>query len=83
MVQRITQGVWYGLGPSQKLLEGIGITSAEVLRYTIGAHCPPLVVVALKPNLSQISKTTVLGQVFRGKMAVIVEDRLPGRVLFV
>jgi hypothetical protein len=40
-------------------------------------------VVALQPDLKQVAETTIFGNIFGGKMAMVVEDGLFGRIRFV
>jgi hypothetical protein len=38
-------------------------------------------VVALKPDLKQVVEAPIVSDIFGGKMAMIIKDRLPRRVL--
>ncbi|MNT31113.1 hypothetical protein D3C72_1669380 [compost metagenome] len=47
VVKWVTQGVRHGGSPGVKLFTIAGITGTESLSHTVGAHCPPFVVIAL------------------------------------
>src|SRR5438067_2734499 len=81
VIQRISECVRDGARPRQEFLIRVCIASAVPLRHTVSAHGAPLVVIALEPNLCEIAKAMVISDVLRGKMAVIIEDRLFGRKL--
>src|SRR5262249_12278114 len=40
-----------------------------------GPHCPPLVVIAIEPNLSEVRKAMILGNLLRRQVAMVVDDR--------
>ena len=83
VIQRIAQRVRHGSRPGQELFVRLRSAGAVAFRHTVGAHRPPFVVITLKPNFGEIAKTMVVRNVLGGKVAVIVEDRLIGRVIAV
>ena len=76
VVQRIAQRVRNGSRPGQKLLVGRSVPGNVFFRHAVRAHRPPFIVVSLKPDLVKIGESPVLSNVSRGKMAVIIENRL-------
>ena len=83
VVERVAQAARDGCRPGQELLVGVGVAGAEALVDPVGAHRPPLVVVALEPDLEQVREPAVLGDVLRRQVAVVIEDRLVRGVGFV
>src|SRR6202140_529890 len=79
VIERIAQRVGHGSRPGQKFLVGRGAPSDVLFRNPIGPHGPPFVVVSLQPDLKQICELPIFRNVLRGKMAVIIEDRLGRR----
>ena len=74
MVERIAQGMRDCLGPHTELFERIRVTGAVALIDTVGPHRAPFVMVALEPDLEQILKLSVVGDIVRRQVAVVVED---------
>ena len=83
VVQRIAQRVRHRARPGQELLVRRRVAGAVALRHAVGPHGAPLVVVAFQPDLEQIPKTPVLGDVPRREMAMVVEDRLALGILVI
>src|SRR5215472_17349244 len=83
VIQRVSQRVGNRLSPGQKLLIRLDVARAEAFGNTVCPHGAPFVVVALQPDFEQIAEPAVFGQIFGGKMAVIVEYRLRCRILLV
>ncbi len=76
VIQRIPQRVRNGAGPCQELRVWLGVAGDELLRYAVGPHGAPLVVIALQPNLKQVLELSIGRDVLRRQMAVVVENRL-------
>jgi hypothetical protein len=74
VVERIAQGVRDRPRPGHELVIRLGIAGAELLVHPVGAHGPPLVVVACQPEVIQVVKGAVGGQVLGGQVAVVVVD---------
>ena len=83
VIERIAQALRHGRGPRQELLVRRGVAGAEALRHPVGPHRAPFVVIALEPDLEQVREPPVAGDVSRRQMAVIIENRLPGRILVI
>lgn len=83
VVERVTQGLRDGFGPGEEFIAGSGISSAKALIDAVGAHGPPLVVVAFEPDFEEVGELTVVGDVARGEMVVVVENRFLRSVLMV
>jgi hypothetical protein len=83
VVERITQGMWDRPGPGKELFIGCGAARAIKLRHPVGTHGPPLVMVALKPDVKEVRKSPVLGKNLRRQVAVIIKDRPPASILLV
>ena len=80
MVKRIAQRVGDGLSPGKKLFIGSGIAGAIAFVHTVCPHRTPFIVVAFQPDLEQVSKSSILRDIFRQEMAVIVKNRLIGGI---
>ena len=75
MVQRITDELGHYRAICFELIK-IGAVARDVLFvYAAGAHCSPLIVVAVKPHFSDVGVTLILGDLPRGQVAVIIDDR--------
>src|ERR1700722_7691757 len=83
VIERIAQSVGDGSRPCHKLVVGIGFAGAVVLGDAVGSHGSPLVVIAFQPDLAKVAELPVVRNVLRGKMAVVVQDRLPGRGIMI
>ena len=75
VIKGIAHRVRHGLGPLAELLEGGTGAGDVLLRHTVAAHGPPLVVVASKPELGDVTELVVLGYHLGHKVAVIVYNR--------
>ncbi|MBA7589109.1 hypothetical protein ES708_31184 [subsurface metagenome] len=75
MIKWISQAAGHGLCPLLELLIITRIAGAVAFGHTIGSHCPPFVVVAVKPNLGQILELMVVGDLLSRQVAVIIVDR--------
>lgn len=78
MKQGIAQSLRHRGRPGIKFLSIPGVTGDQLLGYPAPAQRPPLVVIALQPDLNEVGKTVVAGDVRRRQIAVIVEDGLLG-----
>ena len=76
VIERIAQRMRHGRGPGLELGKRLGVASAEALGDSVGPHRAPFVVIAFQPNLKEVSELAVFGDVARGEMIVVVEDRL-------
>ena len=83
VIQRIAQAARHGRRPGEELLIGRRVAGAEALGHAVGAHGAPLVVIALEPDLEQVVEAPVAGHVGRRQVAVVVENRLPRRMLVI
>src|ERR1700723_473654 len=81
VIQRIAQSVRNSLRPCEKLVVRIGFAGAVALCDAVGSHGPPLVVIAFEPDLVKVAELPVIRNVLRGKMAMVIKDRLRGRIL--
>src|SRR5262245_4396337 len=83
VIQRVAQRLRNRRSPGPALLDRRDVPRAIALVNTVGAHRPPLVVIALRPDREQALELAILGDVRRRQMVVIVEDRLRFRVLLI
>ena len=83
VIQRIAQAARHGRRPGEELLIGRRVAGAEALGHAVGAHGAPLVVIALEPDLEEVVEAPVAGHVGRRQVAVVVENRLPRRMLVI
>jgi hypothetical protein len=58
-------------------------TGTEALLASVGSHGTPFVVIAFEPYLEKILKATIVSDVGRGEMGVIIENRLGCGVLVI
>ena|SRR5437868_11036113 len=80
VIERIPESVGNGSRPCQKLLVRLRTARAVPFRYTVGSHRAPFVMIALEPYFREVAETMVVRDLFGGKMAVIVQNRLLRRV---
>ena len=78
VVERIAQRVRDRLGPGLELLPVGRLAGDRPLGDAVGAHRPPLVVVAVEPDLRHRPEPVIVGHLLRRQVAVVVEDRLLG-----
>ncbi|MBA7692054.1 hypothetical protein ES703_100612 [subsurface metagenome] len=74
MIKRIAQGVWHGLCPFFELFIIARIAGDILFGYAVGPHCPPFVMVAVKPGLRDVIKLMVGGYLVGGEVTVVVID---------
>ena len=65
VVERVAQRVRHRLRPRLELLPVRRVAGAEPLRHAVGAHRPPLVVIAVQPDLGDRGEAVVLGDLGR------------------
>ena len=79
VVERVAEGVRDRAGPGLELLPVGGVARAEALGHPVRAHRPPLVVVALQPDLGDRAEAVVGRHQLGREVAVVVDDRqVPG-----
>src|SRR6187200_1386916 len=83
MVERIAKRSGNRSCPGEKLLLGCRVAGAVPLVDAVRSHRPPLIMVALEPDLEQGGEAAVGRDVLRRQMAVIIDDRLGGGKLVV
>jgi len=83
VVERVAERVRHRPGPRLELLPVRSIPGAEALRDPVGAHRPPLVVIALQPDLGDRREAVILGDLRHREVAVVVDDRQVFRVAVV
>ena len=76
MVEGIAQGFGYSCRPGPELFIIGGAASNVFFIDPVGAHGPPFVMIAVEPDLGQILKIPVAGNLRYRQVAVIVNDRL-------
>lgn len=75
MIKGIAHRVRHGLSPLAELLEGGTGAGDVLLRHTVAAHGPPLVMVASEPEFRDVAELVVLGNHLGYQMAVIIYNR--------
>src|SRR5208282_3372377 len=78
VVERIAEAVRDRGGPSEEFIIGRSIAGTKGFGDTVGAHGAPFVVIALEPNLEEVAKPPIGGDVRRGEMRVEIKDGLTG-----
>jgi hypothetical protein len=74
MVERISERVWDSSCPSQEFLVPWSVARAEPLLYSVGAHCPPFVMVTRNPEIEDVLEPSILANFARREMAMVVEN---------
>src|SRR5690606_30794606 len=69
-----TQRQYFGEG--EEFFVGRSISGDIALMDPMSTHGPPLIVIPLQPDLVQMGKLTIVGDILRGQMTVVIEDRL-------
>lgn len=75
VIQRIAQREGNRLCPSEELVVVRCAPGTEPFRNTVGAHRPPLVMIAFQPDFKKIGESPVVGNIGRAKVGVEIEDR--------
>ena len=75
VIQRVAHRIWHRFSPFFEFLVTASVPGNEFFRHSVAPHCPPFVMVASEPDFRKILESVVLGNHFRDKMAVIVDDR--------
>ena len=83
MVERIAKQLRHRGSVLLELFPMRGIAGAEAFVDACGAHRPPFVVIAAKPERGDVVPTNVVRNFLRRKMAMIVNNRQIGRVTVV
>ena len=78
VVERIAEAVRDRGGPSEELVVGRSIAGTKGFSDAVGTHGTPFVVIALEPNLEEVAKPPIGGDVRRGEMRVEIKDGLTG-----
>ncbi len=76
MVEGVAQGLGNHRCPGIELLFGGCIPCYQSLINSGAAQGPPLVVVTFQPGFMQIGKLPIPGDVCRGQMVMIIDNRL-------
>ena len=76
MVQRIADGEGDRLGVSQEFVIIVSVSGDPLLGDAVAAHGPPLVVVAVQPELGEIFSGFVFTDLLGAEVAVVVDDGL-------
>ena len=83
VIERIAERFGNGPGPLLELLPVRGVASDVALGDAGGTHRAPLVVIAVEPDLRKVLEATVRGDLLRGKVGMIVDDRQVAGVLVI
>ena len=75
VVERVAERLGHRARPGLELVEVRRVAGAELLRDAVRAHRPPLVVVALEPDLGDRAEAVVRRHQLRREVAVVVDDR--------
>ena len=76
VVQRIADGEGDRLGVSQEFVIIVSVSGDPLLGDAVAAHGPPLVVVAVQPELGEIFSGFVFTDLLGAEVAVVVDDGL-------
>ena len=75
VVERVAERLGHRARPGLELVEVRRVPGAVLLRDAVRAHRPPLVVVALEPDLGDRAEAVVGRHQLRREVAVVVDDR--------
>ena len=75
VVERVPQRVRHRPRPRLELLPVGGVAGAETLRHAIRPHRPPLVVIAVQPDLRDRSEPMIGRHLVGRQMTVVIDDR--------
>jgi len=83
VVERVSDEPGDGVRPFEEFVVGLRGASDVFLGDAVGAHLPPLVVVAAEPHGREVREAPVVRDFLRDEVAVVVVDRLRRRGLVV
>ena len=83
VIERVAERVGDRAGPGLELVPVGRVAGDQALGHAVGAHRAPFVVIALEPDLGQRLEPVIVGDLVGRQVAVIVDDRLRPRELFV
>ena len=75
VIERIADEGGHDLRVGEELVVVGGVARDEFLRYAAGAHRAPFIVVAAEPEFGDVRDLPVLGDLLRGDVAVVIDDR--------
>src|ERR1035437_4012580 len=75
VIERVAKGKRNRARPRQKLFMGGSVTCAGALRDSVSPHRSPFVVITFQPYLGEVLKPPIFGDIARGQVRVIIEDR--------
>ncbi len=78
VIERISEALRDRGGPGEEFVVGRSFAGAKSFGDTVGTHGAPFVVITLQPDLEEIAKLPVGGDVRRGEMGVEIKDGLAG-----
>ena len=64
--------VRHGGGPGAELVVRVGVAGDVPLGHAVGAHRPPLVVIAFEPDLEEVLELAILRDVARRELAAVL-----------
>ncbi len=75
VVEGIAQAVGDRAGEGEKFFVRLCIARAEVFGFTVGAHGAPFIVIPCEPDVEEVGKTLIGGDVRRRQVRMVVVDR--------
>ena len=83
MVHRVGDQLGHDTGEGIELVARVGVAGDQAFLDPGPAHQPPFVVIMAKPERAKLVPALVLGDLGRGQVVVVVENRLVCRVLVI
>ena len=83
VIDRVSDSIGQALSKGKELFKVSRIAGHETLFHAVCADNAPLVMVAQQPQFRQVIGGLILAYLLRTEMAMIINDRLRGRVLMV
>lgn len=75
MIKWVAQGVRHGFGPFLEFGKVVLFPGAIAFIDAIGSHGPPLVMIAVQPDLGQVVERQITGNLIGRQMTMVVDDR--------
>ena len=72
VIERVAKRVRHRARPRNEFLLCVGAAGDEFLRLAVGAHRPPLVMVAFEPHLAEVCELPVARNLRRRQVIMII-----------
>src|SRR5882757_414024 len=83
VIERVAKSKRHGASPRKKFLIGGGVAGTVTFRHPTGPHGSPFVMIAFQPDLGEILKLAIFGDIAGRQVGMIVKDRLASGIVVV